>query len=148
MKPTKFQNYYRKHREIRKKASSAYFKTERGKEVQHLYNIKNKENRRLYRLKNKDKLRNYNKEYSKRLRSAAIDTLGGKCVSCGVEDIRVLQIDHINGGGSLERKSREYVGNFYKNVIRSFLNKENKYQILCANCNWIKRSENEETKKR
>lgn len=30
------------------------------------------------------------------------------------------------------------------NLIESFLKQENKYQLLCANCNWIKREENNE----
>ena len=72
--------------------------------------------------------------------------MGGKCVRCGFSDPRALQIDHINGGGSKERKERGFNGNFHRHVLKSFINKENKYQLLCANCNWIKRVENNESK--
>lgn len=84
------------------------------------------------------------KEYLRNVRASAIEALGGKCCLCGFEDVRALQIDHINGGGSIERKERGYVGNFHMHVLKSFLSKENKYQLLCANCNWIKRSEQKE----
>ena len=73
-------------------------------------------------------------EYRRKQRLAAIAILGGVCKKCGFSDVRALQIDHINGGGVKELKK----------VIRSVLNKENKYQLLCANCNWIKRVLNKE----
>lgn len=87
---------------------------------------------------------NYQRDYLRRLRQSAIDILGGKCINCGFSDIRALQIDHINGGGSKERKELKCGGNFHRLVLKSFLNNENKYQLLCANCNWIKRVVNEE----
>lgn len=84
------------------------------------------------------------KEYLQRIRKAVVDALGGKCVRCGFSDPRALQIDHVNGGGSKERKERGFSSNFHKHVLRSFINKEGKYQLLCANCNWIKRFEGNE----
>lgn len=87
------------------------------------------------------------REYLRRLRNSVIEVLGGSCVKCGFNDKRALQIDHIDGGGSVERKSRSFTGNFHKNVIKSCLSKENKYQLLCANCNWIKRFEMNEHRK-
>ncbi len=85
------------------------------------------------------------REYLRKLRLATIEALGGKC-KCGFSDVRALQIDHINGGGSKERKNRTFKGNFHNHVLRSFLAGENKYQLLCANCNWIKRFENKENR--
>ena len=74
------------------------------------------------------------------LRLRALETLGNKCVRCGFSDPRALQIDHINGGGSKEMKSK---GNYkiYRDIVLGNLNG---YQALCANCNWIKRHENNE----
>lgn len=85
-----------------------------------------------------------NREYRRKQRNIIIEALGGKCVRCGFADKRALQIDHINGGGSKERKERNFEGQFHGMVLKSFLNAENKYQLLCANCNWIKRFENNE----
>lgn len=88
--------------------------------------------------------KDYQKEYLRNLRKSAIAALGNKCNRCDFSDYRALQIDHVNGGGSKERKERDYRGSFHKHVIESVLKKENKYQLLCANCNWIKRFENNE----
>lgn len=74
-----------------------------------------------------------------RARLAAIVFLGSKCVRCQFIDIRALQIDHVNGGGNQEKKR---IGDYamYKRVIEC----PNDYQLLCANCNWIKRYEENE----
>ena len=77
-------------------------------------------------------------------RVEAINILGGRCKRCGFDDIRALQIDHINGGGSKEIKE---IGGYkiYLKII-STKNKDKDYQVLCANCNWIKRYENKEVR--
>ncbi|OGL70084.1 hypothetical protein A3D60_03415 [Candidatus Uhrbacteria bacterium RIFCSPHIGHO2_02_FULL_47_29] len=80
----------------------------------------------------------------KQIRKEVIKMLGGKCKRCNFSDIRALQIDHVNGNGSKEVKSF-YGGNktMQRYIFTGRLPKEN-YQILCANCNWIKRHENKE----
>ncbi len=95
----------------------------------------------------KRRSRERSNELQRRQRKTVIVALGGKCVSCGFADERALQIDHIHGGGTKERQNRDFVGSFNIHVLKSFLNGENKYQLLCANCNWIKRFENNEHKK-
>lgn len=88
-------------------------------------------------------------EYYKKARSAALESLGGRCIKCGFDDKRALQIDHILGDGFKERQSiNQNRLKFYKLVMESFLKQENKYQLLCANCNWIKKVENNEIKKK
>lgn len=80
------------------------------------------------------------------LRSEVYLLLGGVCNKCGFNDSRAFQIDHINGGGCTELRSSIF-GNkitYYRHVIKSVKANENKYQLLCANCNWIKRHENDE----
>jgi hypothetical protein len=65
-----------------------------------------------------------------------------KCATCGFEDSRALQIDHVNGGGSADRKLyRVNAATYYKRVLADT---DNEFQILCANCNWIKRYDNKE----
>lgn len=77
-------------------------------------------------------------------RIAAVGKLGGKCKRCGFEDMRALQIDHILGRGNEDRRNKMVGYKLYLEIIRNPLAKE-KYQILCANCNWIKKYENKET---
>jgi hypothetical protein len=89
-----------------------------------------------------------------RLRNEIITLLGGKCSSptCavpnGMTDKRCLQIDHLNR----EAKHREkYHGQalnsseaYLREVLTSIKSGKKNYQLLCANCNWIKRFENKE----
>lgn len=79
--------------------------------------------------------------------------MGGKCKICGFADFRALQIDHVKGDGCIDRKERlklykplggERREGFYRTVSKSIDNNENRFQLLCANCNWIKRVENRE----
>lgn len=70
-------------------------------------------------------------------RLKALKILGNQCCRCGIEDIRVLQIDHVEGKGGLERTRRKSINK----AIALGKVKAGKYQLLCANCNWIKRLE-------
>lgn len=67
-------------------------------------------------------------------RPAAIAKLGGHCVRCGIGDVRVLELDHINGGGHSERLYTDRVS-FYAAVARG---DRTDIQLLCANCHRIK----------
>ena len=84
------------------------------------------------------------REYHARKRQEAIELLGGACVRCGIDDPRVLQIDHVNGGGWKHHARRGSMG-----VVRDVITKNGKgFQLLCANCNWIKRYEEGENPQR
>ena len=83
-------------------------------------------------------------KYYNKNRQALFDILGRKCVICGFDDERALQFDHINGGGNKDRGG-------YKRSHRALMCKyvldpdvKLKLQVLCANCNWIKRYEKKE----
>lgn len=85
-----------------------------------------------------------------------IDRLGNKCanpydIDHGdfLVDSRCLQIDHINGGGNKERMIWGNVHVFLRHLSKlpdSEL--KSKYQLLCANCNWIKGDANNEFSKK
>jgi hypothetical protein len=77
------------------------------------------------------------------LRFKVFEKLGGRCKKCGYSDIRALQIDHINGGGTREIASLGH-RRVYKKILDELDCGVVNYQILCANCNWVKRSENRE----
>jgi hypothetical protein len=68
--------------------------------------------------------------------------LGNKCSHCSFCDVRALQIDHVAGGGSKERKRLNGIP-FLEKVLKDIEATNGTYQLLCANCNWIKRSESE-----
>ena len=84
-------------------------------------------------------------ERRKNARADVIKKFGGKCVRCGFDDPRALQLDHVNGGGNRDRRIKEMgTSRRHEDAIAN----PTKYQLLCANCNWIKRSENGETSSR
>ena len=83
---------------------------------------------------------NYNVKY----RMSVLEILGLSCIQCGFSDIRALQIDHVNGNGFKERKTERVTGNPYKVMLKKVIDGSKDYQVLCANCNWIKKVENKE----
>lgn len=95
--------------------------------------------RKFYAENNSQKFREARRER----RDATYTAMGGKCITCGFSDYRALQIDHINGDGKSERYLLRR-NSYYPNVLKSFLAGEKRYQLLCCNCNWIKREENGE----
>src|SRR6267154_5684723 len=84
----------------------------------------------------REKKRTQENTYNIRIRKAAIEFLGGNCTQCGFSDVRALQIDHINGGGAVERRTK-IKNNF--SLVKDVFSSSGKYQLLCANCNVIKR---------
>src|SRR5574341_1902236 len=79
-------------------------------------------------------------KYAK-LRKDAILKLGGVCQRCGFSDHRALQIDHIRGNGAVERRAMTNY-KIYQKIVAG--ESQHNYQLLCANCNWIKRYEKQE----
>lgn len=69
------------------------------------------------------------------LRLRLIAFMGGKCQNCDIEDPRVLQINHINGGGVKEFREKG-CQQLYKDIL-SGKRKTNDIELLCANCNVI-----------
>ena len=67
--------------------------------------------------------------------------LGNRCARCGYDDPRAFQIDHVHGDGAIERRRahvRKRNAAYFRRVLRSVKAGEGRYQLLCANCNWIK----------
>lgn len=80
-------------------------------------------------------------KFRKKKREAVLVKLGGKCKNCGFSDFRALHIDHINGGGTKENKNTSWLSRYNNILLGNFTGK---YQLLCANCNFIKRYTNNE----
>jgi hypothetical protein len=90
-----------------------------------------------------EKARSNSKKDHGNLREQVLNKFGKVCGTCGFSDIRALQIDHVHGEGNQERKQVTNKSVFYRRVLRD---SSGKYQLLCANCNWIKRHENNEVR--
>ncbi len=83
---------------------------------------------REWRKRNREKKRQSSRRYYHKLRNAAIDALGRKCVKCQAED--KLQVHHIHGGGGEE--FRERGGYKIYREIRDGLRDD--IELLCYSC--------------
>lgn len=86
------------------------------------------------------------REKHRQLRDVLFERLGThECVECGFADKRALHFDHLNGGGRQHRKSLPSGSAYYRALVNmdpaAF---RMAFQVLCANCNAIKREEREE----
>ena len=99
-----------------------------------------KEVQARYREKNRAKINAYHSLERLKVKQTILGRYGSECVLCGFNDMRALQLDHLNDNGSEERKalgSQKFSGvKFYRYLIKQGL--PDGYQILCANCNNIK----------
>lgn len=131
-----FKNNKEKTAEYQKKYWKIYYKNNRDKIDEY-----HKKYWKIYYKKNKSRLdTNTSKRYYECL-FKCLEYFGNKCKNCGITDKRVLQLDHVHG----KRKKDSKLSNVNKLYIEISEGKyENEYQLLCANCNWIKRTTNKE----
>jgi predicted RNA-binding Zn-ribbon protein involved in translation (DUF1610 family) len=114
-----------------------------------------RESEKRWKDKNKDKLREYERlrhktnpsHYSLEARQEVIKFLGIKCSNsnCPIPqekiDIRGLEIDHVNNNGNEDRRKIGFGYSYYKKILERVKEGSKDYQVLCAYCNRIKRSE-------
>lgn len=85
----------------------------------------------------------YQKKQNEKLKAQTMSNYSKgqpECARCGITDIDVLTIDHINGGGNKHRKQLGF-GNgcglaFYRWLRQNSFPEG--YQVLCFNCNMKK----------
>jgi hypothetical protein len=96
-----------------------------------------------------NRIKQYGKKRNKKAKQSVLHYYSNgtmSCVHCGFSDARALSIDHINGGGTKHRI--EVLGanrggtKFYEWLIRNTY--PTGFQVLCMNCQFIKKSENKE----
>jgi len=75
------------------------------------------------------------REQTRKLRETALNGYGHKCACCGESRFEFLAIDHVNGGGSKERKTMSPSQIANKAINEGF---PPMYQLLCHNCNCAK----------
>ena len=134
---------YKKEHYLNNKDNIKEYKKEYYLKNKDNINEKNRKNGKEYRLKNRKNLNEKNKIYrlNKKIEVYNHYCNGDvKCQKCGETNIKCLSIDHINGGGRKHRK--EICGALTNWLIKN--NYPEGFQILCINCQFIKRIENKE----
>jgi len=99
---------------------------------------KKRESMKRRRDKNPEPFRQQSRKSKARLRESLFDSYGHDCAICGFADKRALTLDHKLNNGSAERKELGERGVYYR-ARDNYLPDE--YQILCMNCQFIKRCE-------
>lgn len=146
--------YYASHREARLEYCRRYrleHLDERRAKARLYYSTHRKERweyAQKYRAAHREQIlqerRNWAKEWREKLRIEILSHYSQgrlKCRRCGFADLRALCIDHANGDGWSQRKQIK-PERFYKWLKDN--NFPNDYQVLCHNCNWLKKIENGE----
>lgn len=146
--------YYEEHKEeVKRKAREYYAQTAPERKAQKkVYYEKN----RLTILPKQSIIskKNYRENPEKKLlrerrrrqthRIQLLTEIGGCiCKNCGFDDWRALQVDHVNGGGRQEHRTNKALKSA-KRYHEHILKNPEQYQILCANCNNIKKYVNNE----
>lgn len=93
--------------------------------------------------KNKTHVLRYHRRWALRLKRKTFALFGSVCHRCDFGDIRALQIDHKNGARGMRQSKLRAGAPLYAAILRGDKNPKD-FQLLCANCNWIKRFERKE----
>ena len=111
------------------------------KEYDQKHYLKNRENIiervRRYQKNNRKNYLDYNKKYYQEMKEDVLNTLSGgnpHCIKCGCNDIRLLEINHKNGGGNQECRKGEKIINIYWEIYKGRRNIDD-LEILCRVCN-------------
>lgn len=132
---------YHKNQEHRK-AVNKIWRTKNRERIQ-------KKSREQYRINTAQKLA-YSKKYAQKVKVELVshyapdmrcqceDTNCWHQERCTVNNLRILTMEHPNGGGNKQRKQLAIQGTtFYLWLRRN--NYPEGFQVLCMNCNWMRR---------
>lgn len=98
------------------------------------------ERKRVGRLADPQRLEKRRAE-QQRVKVEVIEAYGGHCACCDAGYVPHLTLDHVNGGGSAERKQAGCGRAIYRRLrreLRAGLAPDPAYQVLCWNCNMAK----------
>ena len=120
---------------VKKPGDEFYWRTRNGNRTPLSYCKEcHKERGAIYQLNNKEAHASRSRKYKKKLRIATIEAYGGKCDCCNESTTEFLAIDHVNGGGTKERRERFSSPAQLQKWLRDN-NYPDGYRVLCHNCN-------------
>ncbi len=136
------ENFYEEHKEKVKEWNKKWHAEHKieMKECRREYYINNREEfserGKKYYKENIEKLSQKRKIKTRKVRVAVLNIISGgnpHCVRCGCDDIRLLEINHKNGGGGQE-KQKTSPGTFHWNIYTG-KRKTDDLEVLCKVCN-------------
>lgn len=78
-------------------------------------------------------------KWNRGIKIKCLNAYGGcKCVHCGECKIEFLTLDHVFGGGKKDKRENK-ISNIYSYLRKLNYPNKDRYQVLCFNCNEIKR---------
>ena len=84
---------------------------------------------------NSERVKSHRRQYGRQEKLRFIAAYGGKCECCGETNPEFLSLDHINGGGQVDRAVRG-TGEYLYRAVRREGYPTDKYRLLCLNCNF------------
>lgn len=124
-----------------KKCTRERYNTEEGNRKRRIRYRNSEEAREIcrkaskrYREKNREKVAEGCRNRWKAIRETVLTRYGGKCECCSEDKLPFLSIDHIDGGGSKERKQLGGTSGVYRKLYK-YIEKLPGYRVLCHNCN-------------
>lgn len=124
----KCKKYREEHVEKIKKSKKKYYDSPRGREIF-------KRNLKHWRSssRGKEAMKRY-RENDFRMSRMVVGKGEIKCSSCGCNDERIVEINHVSGGGTKERKEGRSGPSFYRDIING-KRKTSDLNLLCKVCN-------------
>ena len=104
------------------------------REYMRIWRALNTERVTAARLRHRPKENARRRDLAMILRAQVHHFYGNRCARCGFSDGRALQVDHVHADGKTHRMEVGTSANYYKSILEN----PARYQLLCANCNWIK----------
>ena len=87
----------------------------------------------------REQMNKASREHKQRVRHILYDNLGRVCVSCGYDDIRALTFDHIHDDGAICRRKYKGHSNEYAYLAKHIDEAKLIIQVMCMNCQLIKK---------
>jgi 5-methylcytosine-specific restriction endonuclease McrA len=92
----------------------------------------------------KEELRERSRQQRERIRENILTLFGRKCTRCGYDrDVRALQVDHIYRTTAPRNSTARSGYGLYIRILNGTFPVSD-FQLLCANCNWLKKLDNKE----
>lgn len=97
---------------------------------------------------NPEKRKRTSRKYTRAFKKEVVEAYGGQCQACQESELCVLSIDHVYDDGAREREKPGWgVGYQMKLRLKELGWPQDRYQLLCMNCQYRKREYGRDTSK-